>query len=115
MKQQLLTGFFQVGALMVLIGAATFITRWSVSPYLYLIGSVMVLVSQILSPEHSDNTVIRRLHVQQVLGAFFLFASAICMLVLKGNEWIILLAIACVFETYSIFRLSYEWKKEKND
>lgn len=114
MKQQILNGFFQVGAIMALIGAASYITGWNLSSYLYLIGAVMLLVSQILTPFHTDNHVIRRLHVQQIMGGFFLFASAICMFVLRGNEWIVLLAISCVFILYSTFRISYEMKKEQN-
>jgi NO-binding membrane sensor protein with MHYT domain len=36
------------------------------------------------------------------------------MVVLQHNQWVILLAVACVFLLYSTFRLSHEAKKEEN-
>lgn len=113
MKNKFITAVFQTGAILVLIGSATYIISLIFAPYMYLIGSLMVAVAQILSPIRTDSKVIKRLHVQQILGGIFLFISAVCMFLLHHNEWILCLAIACVFEGYSIFRISYELKKEQ--
>jgi len=104
---------FEIGAVVALAGVVLFITRSHIAPYLYIVGAAMVLIGQILTPFHGDNLVIRRLHAQYVLGGVFLFVSSILMYLLHGNEWIICLAIACVFFLYSIFRMSYEEKKEE--
>lgn len=112
--KNLINGLFFAGSVMVLIGVTTFITRWFMSPYLYIVGAAMVLIALFYSPIHSDSKVIRRLRAQQVLGGFCLFASSVLMKVMHGNEWMVALAIACVFLLYSAFRLSSELKKEEN-
>jgi nitric oxide reductase large subunit len=113
--KKLIPGIFQSGAVLSLLGAALYITGWVGAPYFYVIGSAMVMLAEIFSPVNSDSVVVRRLHIQQVFGGFFLFASSICMVMLHGNEWIILLAVACVFLLYSTFRLSYELKKKSEE
>jgi hypothetical protein len=110
--KRLIPGLFQIGAILVLIGAVVYITQWPAARYIYLIGGAIVAISQILSPIHTENKVVKRLHIQQIVGGLFLFISGICMFVLHGNEWIICLTISCVFELYSVYRISYEMKKE---
>ena len=39
-----------MGAVLLLIGAASYITRWNLSPYLYSAGALAVAVVQILTP-----------------------------------------------------------------
>ena len=40
--KQLIPALFAVGAVMLLAGAAVYITGWPLSPYIYTIGATMV-------------------------------------------------------------------------
>jgi hypothetical protein len=114
MNKKLAEGLFQVGGVLVLAGAILYITRLGIAPYLYLIGSAMIVISLFFTPIDNENHTIHRLYIQQILGYVFLFVSAILMFVMHGNEWIVCLAIACVFILYSSLRISHEEKKEKD-
>ena len=48
--KSLIPALFTVGALMVLFGAAVYITGWEPAPYVYTIGATMVALAQINSP-----------------------------------------------------------------
>lgn len=109
---KILSAIFATGAVLTFGGLLTHLFKWELSPSLFLIGSAMVLIALIFSREKSEDIVVRRLFVQQILGGFFLFASSILMFVMHGNEWILALAVACVFLLYSSFRLSYIEKKK---
>ena len=51
--KSLIPALFTVGALMVLFGAAVYITGWEPAPYVYTIGATMVALAQINSlPRH---------------------------------------------------------------
>lgn len=52
--KSLIPALFTVGALMVLFGAAVYITGWEVAPYVYTIGATMVALAQINSPSKSS-------------------------------------------------------------
>ena len=48
--KQLIPALFAVGAVMLLIGAAVYVTGWPLSPYIYTIGATFVALAQINSP-----------------------------------------------------------------
>ena len=83
--KQLIPALFTVGALMVLVGAAVYITKWEYAPYIYTIGAgALALV---------------------LTGAFMFFTH--------GNDWIACLTIAAILELYTAFRIQQEEAKEK--
>ena len=51
--KQLIPALFAVGAVMLLAGAAVYITGWPLSPYIYTIGATMVALAQINSPSNA--------------------------------------------------------------
>ncbi|MDR2859088.1 MAG: hypothetical protein LBV64_01670 [Mediterranea sp.] len=104
--------FYFAGALMILTGACTYITRWSYAPYIYTVGAGLFALAQINSPYHSTNVNIKRLRRQQILGAVLLVLTGALMLIMHGNEWILCLTIAAFLELYTVFRISYEEKKD---
>ena len=55
-----------VGAVLALIGAAFYITHWSLSPYMYTIGATMVALAQINSPIKTDNIILKRLRLSEI-------------------------------------------------
>ena len=96
--KQLIPALFAVGAVMLLAGAAVYITGWPLSPYIYTIGATMVALAQINSP--------------QIFGALLLVLTGAFMLFTRGNEWIVSLTIAAILELYTSVRIPQEEAKE---
>ena len=101
-----------VGAVMVLVGAGSYITHWALSPYIYIIGATLVALVQINMPIKTSNVVLKRLRAQQVLGALLLVAAGALMFFMHRNEWIVCLSVAAVLELYTSFRIPQELEKE---
>ncbi len=104
--KKILSACLLTGAVLTLVGVAVYITGWTYSPYLYLAGSVLFALAQIFLHPHSDDFVVRRLYRQQIIGALILVASAVMMLTLHDNEWLLALAVASFIELYTSFRIS---------
>lgn len=126
---RLIESFSTVGGLLLLVGAAVYITGWSYAPYLYVVGSVMFAVAQFADRYEGDDRIVKRLRFQQVLGACFLLLTAVLMFsdplhsylltntslapglrsflldLTRRNNWIVSLSIGAVFELYSAFRM----------
>ena len=98
--KQLVPALFAVGALMALVGAAVFITRWIYAPYIYTIGAGFVALAQINTPVKGKSKTLKRLRIQQI----FMFST-------RGNEWIACLTIAAILELYTAFRIPQEEAK----
>lgn len=111
--KQLIPALFTVGAVMVLFGAAVFITGWEYAPYIYTIGATFVALAQINSPSRYKNANIKRLRRQQIFGALLLVLTGAFMLFTHGNEWIVSLTIAAVLELYTSVRIPQEEAKEQ--
>jgi hypothetical protein len=103
---------YMLGGILLVVGAALYITRWAWAPYIYIAGSFMFGAMQMADRYEGSNFVIRRLRRQQVLGALMLMLTGIAMFVCKYNEWIVCLLIACLLELYTAFRLPQELEKE---
>lgn len=114
MNKSFLSALTATGAVMLLTGAAVYITGWPLSPYVYTIGAILFASARWLTP-HGVNTNIRRLRRQQDLGALLLVAAGVCMLLTRGNEWIVCLTLAAVIELYTSFRIPQEERKARQD
>lgn len=110
--KQLIPILFITGAIMVLIGAATYITGWMYSPYIYIIGATCVAFAQLNSPIKTDNKALKRLRLQQIFGGIALLLAGVFMFTTKGNEWIACLAIGAFLELYTAFRIPQEEAKQ---
>ena len=87
--KQLIPALFAVGAVMLLIGAAVYVTGWQLSPYIYTIGATFVALAQINSPSKCKSPTIKRLRRQQIFGALLLVLTGAFMFFTHGNEWIV--------------------------
>lgn len=110
--KQLIPALFAVGAVMLLAGAAVYITGWPLSPYIYTIGATMVALAQINSPSKCKSPTVKRLRRQQIFGALLLVLTGAFMLFTRGNEWIVSLTIAAILELYTSIRIPQEEAKE---
>lgn len=109
--KQLIPALFVAGSLMLLIGAATYITHWHLSPYIYTVGATMVAFAQINAPQAVQSPAIKRLRRQQLFAALLLVVTGAFMLFTRGNEWIVSLTIAAVLELYTSIRIPQEEAK----
>lgn len=109
---KIISTIFATGSVLALGGLLTYLFYWPFAPYFYLIGTTMIAIALVFMREKSEDPIVRRLAMQQLLGGLLLFVSGVLMIVMHGNEWIVGLAIACVFLLYSSFRLSYIEKKK---
>ena len=130
-ENRLIESFTTVGGVLLLFGAAVFITGWDYAPFIYLAGSVMFASGQFADRYTGDDKIINRLRFQQILGACFLLLTAALMFadgihsmlltdntmapglrsfllgLTRKNNWIVTLSIGAVFELYSSFRLDH--------
>lgn len=113
MKDKLMFGLMAVGAVMLLLGAAVYITGWPLSPYIYTVGATLVALAQINTPPRHTSPTIKRLRRQQIFGAIFLVLTGALMLFTHGNEWIVCLSIAAVLQLYTAWRIPQEEEKAK--
>jgi len=110
--KKLTQALFVVGGLFALIGAAVYITRWPLSPYIYTIGATMVALAQISTPVKTSTVTLKRLRIQQIFGAILLVLAGFCMFFFHLNEWIVCLTVAAILELYTSFRIPQELEKE---
>ena len=102
------------GAVLLLVGAMSQITRWEVSPYLYTIGAVMFAYVQVVVCRYEGkNLNVKRLRRQQIIGAILLIFAGVLMFATRHNEWVLCLSAAAVLELYTAFRIPSELEKEK--
>ncbi len=112
MKQ--LTYFLSIiGAVMILFGASVYITKWIYAPYLFCVGSVFFALGQMGGFIKEEDYILRRLRIQQMLGAFAIILSGVFMFILEGNEWIVCLTIGAILELYTAFRIPQEENKRE--
>lgn len=111
---------FICGAVLLLIGAATYISGWKVSFYLYAVGTCAFSGMQLFVGYDGDNLIVKRLRFQQIVGALLLLCTAVLMAMqsfnfgfARRNEWMVCLAIASVLELYTAFRIPSELEREK--
>lgn len=108
------------GAVATIIGAALFAWMPRVAAATYTVGVLLFAPIQMLGRYEGRNFIIRRLRRQQLLGAMALICCAPCMLMqayhfgpARRNEWLVCLAIGCVLELYTAFRIPAELEKEQ--
>ncbi|NDW11651.1 hypothetical protein D0T50_01955 [Bacteroides sp. 214] len=111
--KKLAPSFYVIGGIMLLVGAATYITEWFYSSYIYLIGATLFALAQVNMGYQGKNKNLKRLYGQQLLGALFLVAAGVFMFFGKQNEWILMLTIGGVFQLYTAFRIPAVEKKDK--
>ena len=112
----------QVAALLMLLGAAAFMWQPVWATVLFAVGALVFAPLQMLQRYEGRSFIIRRLRRQQLLGALALLVTA-CLMIMQAfrvgfarrNEWVVALAVACVLELYTVFRIPAELKKELKD
>lgn len=112
--KKLIPALFAVGAALVLVGAVTYSTKWTLAPYIYTIGAGFFALAQINTPYEGENKNIKRLRRQQVFSSILLVLTGAFMFTTHGNEWIACLCIAAVLQLYTAFRIPQELKNSES-
>lgn len=107
----LIPALYAVGAVMILTGAAVYISGWIYAPYIYTIGAGFFALAQVNTPVKGKSKTLRRLRIQQIFGAIALILAGAFMFTTRGNEWIACLTIAAILELYTAFRIPQEEAK----
>lgn len=102
-----------IGGILLVVGAALYITQWAWAPYMYIIGSFLFGAMQMLDRYTGKSFILRRLRRQQLVGAIALMLTGVLMLASNHNEWILCLLVGCIFELYTAFRIPQELEKEQ--
>ena len=113
MMKKLQQVLYILGGILLVVGAALYITPWSWAPYTYIVGSFMFGAMQMLDRYTGKNLILRRLRRQQLLGAVALMLTGVLMLTCKHNEWILCMLVGCLTELYTAFRIPQEYEKEQ--
>lgn len=110
---------FRLGALLMVGGLAAFIAVPEVALWVYAAGALAFGAMQCVARYEGRNVTILRLRRQQMMGACFLVGVAVCMAMqvyhfgtFRRNEWVVALAIGCILQLYTAWRIPQELEKE---
>ena len=95
-----------------LLGAAGKMAFSKEASYIYIVAALLLAVTQFLLRERDTDFVIRRLVLQQQLGAIALIVSGVLMFTHVRNEWIVAMFIGAIIELYTAYRIPQELKKK---
>lgn len=110
--KKLYSFIYMLGGIMLVVGAALYITKWVWAPFIYIAGSLMFGAMQMMDRYTGTNWIVRRLRRQQIVGAIALMLTGVLMLVCKHNEWILCMLVGCLMQLYTAFRIPQEMEKE---
>lgn len=96
---------FYIAYTLVLLGAALYLTRWEIAPYLFAVGAAGITVSYLSVRTEQMNFRQKRLHRFNVLAGILMVVASGFMF-RQGTEWILFLTLAAVFQTYAAFASS---------
>lgn len=112
----------KVGAVVMLIGAATYIIWPVAATVMFVTGTLIFTPIQMLCRYEGNDFVIRRLRRQQLLGDIALLVAAALMTMqtwnlgpARRNEWVVALSIAAVLQLYTAIRIPAELNKKKTE
>ncbi|MBO7069050.1 MAG: hypothetical protein J6W52_10325 [Bacteroidaceae bacterium] len=111
---------FRTGAIMMLIGVALHIFSAEISLFVYSIGTMLFCMMQLRAVYEGNDLNVIRLRRQQLFACLMFLATAMCMSMqvyqygfARRNEWIVALAIGCVLELYTAWRIPNALQKAK--
>lgn len=111
---------FRIGAILMVAGAATFLSGNWFSVVAYGLGVLMFVGMQLQATYEGTDLTILRLRRQQLFGVFMFVLSAVAMVyqmmghnVVRYNEWVVCLLVGAVVEFYTAFRLPQELNRHR--
>jgi hypothetical protein len=111
---------FRTGALLMLLGVTLHIFSPLYSLYTYGLGAMLFSLMQLRAVYEGNDLNVIRLRRQQLLACLMFLGTVMCMSMqvyqygfARRNEWVVSLAIGCVLELYTSWRLPVALQKAK--
>lgn len=111
---------FRTGAIMMLVGLSIKMFHAQSALWIFGIGAMVFCLMRLQAEYLGRDFNVRRLRRQQLLGCVFFLLTVLCLSMqtyqygpLRRNEWIVTLAIACVLEAYTAWRMPVELENSK--
>ena len=111
---------FRIGAMLMVLGAATFLFGNWFSAVTNVLGVLMFVWMQLQTTYEGTELTMLRLRRQQLFGAFLFVLSAIAMVyqmmghnVVRYNEWVVCLLVGAVIEFYTAFRIPQKLNRRR--
>ena len=111
---------FRIGAILMLCGIAVNIFNPHISLYVYGVGAMLFCLMQLRAVYEGNDLDVIRLRRQQLFACLMFLATVVCMSMqvyqygfARRNEWVVTLAIGCVLELYTAWRIPNALQKAK--
>jgi len=111
---------FRIGAILMLCGIVVNIFNPHISLYVYGIGAMLFCLMQLRAVYEGNDLDVIRLRRQQLFACLMFLATVVCMSMqvyqygfARRNEWVVTLAIGCVLELYTAWRIPNALQKAK--
>lgn len=111
---------FRMGAILMLIGVTVHIFNAEISLFIYGIGAMLFSLMQLRAVYDGNDLNVIRLRRQQLFACLMFIGTAMCMSMqvyqfgfARRNEWVVALAIGCVLELYTAWRIPNALQKAK--
>lgn len=111
---------FRIGAILMLIGVTVHIFNAEISLFIYGIGAMLFCLMQLRAVYEGNDLNVIRLRRQQLFACLMFIGTAMCMSMqvyqfgfARRNEWVVALAIGCVLELYTAWRIPNALQKAK--
>ena len=114
---------FQLGAVLLLVGAACTVFDWILAPYVYGVGAIFYTIIQMMETYDGRNLTIRRLRRIMLFSDFLLLLTAVMLFANYGklpfidqityaqyvhNNWVVTLLLAAILQLYTTVRIDNE-------
>jgi len=114
---------FQLGAVLLLVGAVGTVFDWFLAPYVYGVGAIFYTIIQMMETYDGRNLTIRRLRRIMLFSDFLLLLTAVMMFANYGklpfisqityaqyvhNNWVVTLLLAAILQLYTTVRIDNE-------
>lgn len=111
---------FRIGALLMLVGAAAYMFVRPLSLVFFTVGTLVFTFVQMRQVYTGNDITVIRLRRQQIVSCLMFLVAAVCMWLQEfrvhyatHNEWLVALAIGCVVQLYTAWRLPDALSKAK--
>lgn len=111
---------FRLGALMMLTGVTINVFSHVLSLWLYAVGAMLFTLMQLRAEYLGRDVVVVRLRRQQMLSCVLFIVAAMLMSMqtyqygfARRNEWVVALAIGCLLQVYTAWRIPAALSKAK--
>ena len=126
-KDNVLGYIANIGEVLVLIGAALWITGCEFLNYVFAVGTLLFAIGRFFEKHPQSTLTLRRLYLQRTIGVVVLIVAALLMFFYEyingleisdykvhatASAWLLPFFICVVIELYTAFRIPSELKKE---